>query len=79
MYQSELENFQSQLLSHNRFLEAAGVDELVFVYEDGLDDVGVFWLGTKDIEWFSDFRDAEQYCISAFPNANWETTGWKKD
>ena len=79
MYQSELENFQHQLSWHNKYLEAAGVEELIFVYEDGLDDVGVFSLKTKEIEWFSDFESAEQYCVSSFPDANWETTGWKKD
>lgn len=79
MYQSELEWFKNELLLHNRFLEAAGVYELVFVYEDGLEDVGIFWTETKQVEWFADFESAEQYCMSVMPNADWETTGWKKD
>lgn len=79
MYQSELEEFEDKLLWHNRYLEAAGVKDLIFVTNQGTDDIGVYSMTTHKAEWFSDFESAEQYCVSSFPDAYWETTGWKKD
>lgn len=79
MYQSELEDFERELEWHNRFLEAAGVTDLIFVTDQGTDDIGVYSMSKREVRLFSDFRDAEQYCVSSFPDAYWETTGWKKD
>lgn len=78
MYSRELEEATIEMDWHNKFLESAGVTDLAFVlnFFRGSYDVGVYNETTSLTAWFSDWREAEKYCKTHRPDANWETTGW---
>jgi hypothetical protein len=79
MYQSELEDFEREIKWHNRHLEAAGVESLKFISDGGIDNIGIYSLPARNTKWFNDFESAEAYCMSLYPNAYWETTGWQRN
>lgn len=79
MYQSELEEFEREIEWHNRHLEAAGVKDLIFIVDGGVDNIGVYSMTTHQAKWFGDFQSAEAYCVETYPEADWETTGWQKN
>lgn len=79
MYQSQLEEFEREIMWHNRYLEAAGVNSLEFLSDGGVYNIGVYSLFSGKTKWFSDFESAEAYCVATCPEAYWETTGWQKN
>ncbi len=72
----EREEFEAEIETHNRFLVAAGANDLVFITHAGAAEIGVYSLITHKVEWFLDFSDATAYCKQQVPDANWEETGW---
>lgn len=78
MYSRELEEATDELNWHNRFLDSAGVEDLAFVlnFVRGSYDVGVYNERLDLTAWFPSWEEAEKYCKTQRPDADWETTGW---
>lgn len=73
------EQIHAELDEHNRFLEAAGVDDLYFmvnIFGEYEFEVCVVDRKVDLRTWFYNWAEAEKFCVTSRPDAYWETTGW---
>jgi hypothetical protein len=73
------EDIKQELDDHNRYLELAGVEDLYFmvnIFGDYEFEVCVVDRSVDLRTWFYNWSEAEKFCVTSRPSANWETTGW---